>query len=70
VLVVQALQERIGTKNVIITLAAEGMLIHASILPDRGWHTDRLPSFNTAPKDTAGAGDSLLTCALMAMAAG
>ena len=67
---VQALQERAGTKNVIITLGAEGVLIHAPISHDQRWHTDRLPSFNTAPKDTAGAGDSLLTCASMAMAVG
>ena len=32
--------------------------------------TDQLPAFNTTPKDVSGAGDSLLTCASMALAAG
>ncbi len=68
--VAQSLQERARTKNVMITLGAEGLLIYAPAANGGGWHTDRLPSFNTAPKDTAGAGDSLLTCASMAMAVG
>jgi bifunctional ADP-heptose synthase (sugar kinase/adenylyltransferase) len=32
--------------------------------------TDRLPTFNSAPRDVTGAGDSLLTCASLALAAG
>jgi bifunctional ADP-heptose synthase (sugar kinase/adenylyltransferase) len=31
---------------------------------------DQLPAFNSAPKDVSGAGDSLLTCASMALAVG
>jgi len=43
-------------------------LIHARDTDD--WVTDQLPSFNTAPKDPAGAGDSFTTCAAMGLCAG
>lgn len=68
--ITQALSARAHTDNIIITLGTEGVLIYAPITDKQEWHTDRLPSFNTAPKDIAGAGDSLLTCASMAMAVG
>ena len=32
--------------------------------------TDQLPAFNKAPKDPAGAGDSLLMCSALSLAAG
>ena len=44
------------------------MLIHVPDVHEPHWHTDRLPAMNTAPKDVAGAGDSLLCCASMALA--
>jgi rfaE bifunctional protein kinase chain/domain len=57
-------------KQVVITLGAEGLLIQAPL--DKGLEltTDRLPAFNSAPKDVSGAGDSFLTCASMALACG
>jgi rfaE bifunctional protein kinase chain/domain len=62
------LQEKAEAKNVVITLGAEGLLIWAT---DTGnGLPDRLPALNSAPKDPAGAGDSFLTCASMAMVAG
>ena len=54
----------------IITLAEEGLLIHAETQKNTDWLTDRLPAFNTAPKDVSGAGDSFLACTAMAMAVG
>lgn len=62
---VNLLQRKAQAKNVVITLGAEGMLIN-----NENRVTDRLPAFNTAPKDAAGAGDSFLTCAAMAMRTG
>ena len=32
--------------------------------------TDRLPAFNSSPKDVAGAGDSFFTCASLALCTG
>ena len=50
------------------TLGSEGALLH--INEDGLYRTDRLDSMNTSPKDPAGAGDSLLATAAMAMCAG
>ncbi|BDA83934.1 bifunctional protein HldE [Aureimonas sp. SA4125] len=56
-------------KNVIITLGSEGMLVHGRL--DNGeYMTDRLQALNTAPKDVAGAGDSLFTATSMALCSG
>jgi sugar/nucleoside kinase (ribokinase family) len=55
-------------ENVVVTLDAEGLLVQA---PGNGeCRTDRLPAFNTAPKDVAGAGDCLFTCTALALCAG
>lgn len=55
-------------ENVLVTLGAEGLLIYA---PENGeYRTDRLPAFNTAPKDVAGAGDCLFTCTALGLAVG
>jgi rfaE bifunctional protein kinase chain/domain len=56
-------------KNVIITLAEEGILIHWRDAPG-GLVTDQLPAMNRAPRDFAGAGDSLLIATAMALTAG
>ena len=65
VVLADRLSEVAQTENVIITLGNEGVFIHPkgqdAELPD-----DRLPAFNTNPKDTAGAGDSFLTCCSLA----
>ncbi|MBI1175201.1 MAG: adenylyltransferase/cytidyltransferase family protein [Sideroxydans sp.] len=67
VVLAEKLRKKARAKNIILTLGAEGLLTHASW--DNGEYvTDRLPAFNTSPKDTAGAGDSLLTCSSMALA--
>lgn len=56
-------------KNVIMTLGSEGILVHGPSTRDE-YLTDRLPAFNEAPKDVAGAGDSLFTATSMALRAG
>ena len=59
-----------GARNVVVTLGADGMLVHAPNGSDGALMDDRLPAFNTAPKDPAGAGDSLFTATALALAAG
>lgn len=66
----QQLREVARAKNVFITLGAEGLLIHAAKEGVAYPVTDRLPALNIAPKDPAGAGDSLFTSASMAICAG
>ncbi|MCS6763643.1 MAG: PfkB family carbohydrate kinase [Candidatus Protistobacter heckmanni] len=71
VVLAEQLHQRAAAQNVVITLGAEGLLGHKLEMGvDGEWVTDRLPAFNTVPKDTAGAGDSFLTCASMALVAG
>lgn len=63
------LQRAAEAENIIVTLGAEGLLLHA--LDENGaYRTDRLPAFNTAPKDVAGAGDCLFACTSLGLRAG
>lgn len=64
----QQLLSKADAENLVITLGAEGMLIHpsrSSALP-----TDRLPAFNSSPKDVSGAGDSFFLSAAMSLRTG
>lgn len=63
-----ALREAASAENVIITLGEDGVLVHAR--DSRGEYiTDRLPALNSAPKDVAGAGDSLFAATSMGLCA-
>ena len=62
--------ERLNCKNSIITLGEDGVLIYNATKSEGKIFTDRLPALNEAPVDVSGAGDSLLTTASLAMAAG
>lgn len=57
-------------KNIIITLGEEGALIYSNEEKHAELHTDRLPAFNSSPRDPAGAGDSLFTVSSMVLATG
>jgi rfaE bifunctional protein kinase chain/domain len=70
VVLAENLQRQAAAQNLIVTLGAEGLLVHAPQCRSNGVFTDRLPAFNASPKDVSGAGDSLLTCASMALAVG
>jgi rfaE bifunctional protein kinase chain/domain len=64
----ELLQKSANANNVMITLGTEGVVLWGQRKGE--FFMDRLPAFNTAPKDPAGAGDSLLTCASMALVSG
>ncbi len=70
VVLAEELRLQARADQVFITLGAEGLLIHARANGSDEYVTDQLPAFNSAPKDVSGAGDSLLTCASMALAVG
>jgi rfaE bifunctional protein kinase chain/domain len=63
------LRETAAADGVIVTLGANGMMVHGR---DRGgeYATDRLPALNLTPIDVAGAGDSVFTAASMALCSG
>jgi rfaE bifunctional protein kinase chain/domain len=65
-----ALRAAAHAENVLITLGADGMMVHGQSNHDQKYMTDRLPALNDAPKDVAGGGDSLLTSSAMALSAG
>lgn len=69
VVLAESLRRKAQAHQVILTLGVEGLLIHAPG-PGGEFLTDRLPAFNHAPKDVAGAGDSFLTATSLAMAVG
>jgi rfaE bifunctional protein kinase chain/domain len=70
VVLAEKLRKKTGSKNIFVTLNEEGMLIHADGQGARDFETDRLEAMNKAAVDPAGAGDSLLTCSALALAAG
>jgi rfaE bifunctional protein kinase chain/domain len=70
IVLAEKLREKACAKNIIMTLNSEGMIAHAASRNSDEWLTDRLPALNTSPKDSSGAGDSLLACCSMAMAVG
>jgi rfaE bifunctional protein kinase chain/domain len=70
VVLAEALRIKAQAHQVFITLASEGLLIHAPSQDGDGFITDQLPALNSVPKDVSGAGDSLLTCSAMALALG
>jgi bifunctional ADP-heptose synthase (sugar kinase/adenylyltransferase) len=70
VVLAEKLREKAHAKNIVLTLDSEGLIAHAASTNNKTWITDRLPALNTAPKDSAGAGDSLLASCSMAMAVG
>lgn len=70
VVLAEKLRQKSRAKHIVMTLGSEGLLAHAAAKSDDERLTDQLPAFNSSPKDTAGAGDSLLTCCSLAMATG
>jgi rfaE bifunctional protein kinase chain/domain len=70
VVLAEKLKKQAQAANIFITLGADGLFIETALASNNLWHTDKLPSFNTAPKDTAGAGDSFLVASSMASAVG
>lgn len=71
-LVVLANQLRLQAeaRNVLLKLGEEGVLVHAEDRMNNDWITDRVTALNGAPKDVAGAGDSLLIASAMTLASG
>jgi rfaE bifunctional protein kinase chain/domain len=62
------LRKKSDARNVIVTMGGEGLLVIGD--KDGTERLDKLPAFNSAPKDVAGAGDSLFTCISMSLRAG
>jgi rfaE bifunctional protein kinase chain/domain len=70
VVLAEQLRKQAVANNVLLKLGEEGLLIHAGIDKGDDWLTDRVEALNNAPKDVAGAGDSLLITSAIALACG
>ena len=64
----EMLHRKAAARNVVITLGSEGLLVWGQ--KNGVYQADRLPAFNSSPKDPAGAGDSLFTSMSLALRAG
>ncbi|MDG2426876.1 MAG: PfkB family carbohydrate kinase [Acidimicrobiales bacterium] len=69
VVLAERLRALTNASNIVLKLGAEGALLHFSGTEGE-YQTDRIPPLNLTPQDVAGAGDSLLITASMALAAG
>jgi rfaE bifunctional protein kinase chain/domain len=70
VILAEQLRQQAAAHNVLLKLGEEGLLIHAGKGNGNDWLTDRVGALNSAPKDVAGAGDSMLIASAMALACG
>lgn len=70
IILAEKLRQKSNIKNVFITLGSEGVLVHANNNSgiNEKWLTEQIEALNSNPKDVAGAGDSLLISAAMAIA--
>lgn len=68
--IIDKLQTQSRAQNIAITLGAEGVVARNGQKASSGFIDDRLPAFNLAPKDTAGAGDSFLVLTSLALTIG
>ena len=70
VVLAETLRVQSSAQNIFLKLGAEGLLVHANNGKKGSWLTDRVDALNSAPKDVAGAGDSLLITSAMTLASG
>jgi rfaE bifunctional protein kinase chain/domain len=70
VILAEQLRRQSQAHNILLKLGEEGVLIHAGNGEDATWLTDQVEALNAAPKDVAGAGDSLLITSSMTLAGG
>jgi rfaE bifunctional protein kinase chain/domain len=70
VVLADQLRQQASARNVLLKLGEEGLLVHASNDSGISWLTDRIGALNSAVKDVAGAGDSLLIASAMTLACG
>jgi rfaE bifunctional protein kinase chain/domain len=70
VVLAEALRRKASAGNTLLKMGEEGLLIHAGNVVRDKWLTDRIGALNAAPRDVAGAGDSLLIASALTLASG
>jgi rfaE bifunctional protein kinase chain/domain len=67
IILAEQLRLQAEAENILLKLGEEGLLIHPNNRDKIDCTTDRITALNSAPKDVAGAGDSLLITSAMAL---
>ena len=70
VVLAETLRQQSDAQNILLKLGDEGLLIHVGNSKRGDWLTDRVGALNSAPKDVAGAGDSLLITSALTLSSG
>ena len=71
VVLAEQLRQQSSARNILLKIGEEGVLIHAhDNNGGDGWLTDRINALNSAPRDVAGAGDSLLISSALTLVSG
>ena len=66
--IIEKLRQSILAGSIILKLGSDGVLLNGTNLEGIPIRMDALPSFNSNPVDTSGAGDSLLSAAALSLA--
>jgi len=67
IVLVEKLHKKTNNKNIFITMAEEGLLIHSKEKDSNNYRTEKLKALNELPKDVAGAGDSMLVASSLSL---
>ena len=70
VVMAEQLRKQALANNILIKLGEEGVLVHAGETDPHFGLDDRISALNCAPKDSSGAGDSMLISSAMTLASG
>ena len=70
VVLADQIRQKARASLVLMTLAEDGVFLRGATDPSAAAATEQLPALNSTPVDVAGAGDSLLVVAAMALASG
>lgn len=70
VILAEQLRVKADARNILLKLGEEGVLVHTAEVPVGDELTDRVGALNSAPRDVAGAGDSLLIASALTLASG
>ena len=70
VILAEKLKKQSSAHNIFLKIGEEGLLIHSGNIKSNEFLTDRIYALNSAPRDVAGAGDSLLISSALTLASG
>ena len=70
VVLAEQLRQKSNAKFILLKMGEDGVLIHAASEASDGWVTDKVGALNKFPRDSAGAGDSMLVASALTLAAG